>query len=108
HSGGGKPELPRPTLWPVGFAIGVACILVGLVVSWPAVAVGGAIAIVFGFLWARDLATRRAHPAPLPSAGAPSIDAPPIPAHLGREAMPPPRPGAPGSAARRSRGRLRS
>ena len=44
HSGGGKPELPRPTLWPVGFAIGVACILVGLVVSWPAVGVGGAIA----------------------------------------------------------------
>jgi menaquinol-cytochrome c reductase iron-sulfur subunit len=59
HSGGSRPELPRPTLWPVGFAIGVACILVGLVVSWPAVAVGGAIAIVFGFLWARDLAMRR-------------------------------------------------
>jgi len=67
HSGGGKPELPRPTLWPVGFAIGVACILVGLVVSWPAAAVGGAIAIVFGFLWVRDLATRR-HAAPAPPA----------------------------------------
>jgi menaquinol-cytochrome c reductase iron-sulfur subunit len=93
RSGDDKPELPRPTLWPVGFAIGVACILVGLVVSWPAVAVGGAIAIVFGALWARDLATRRAHPAPQPSAGAPSTDAPAIPAHEGREAMPPPRPG---------------
>jgi Rieske Fe-S protein len=94
HSGGGKsPEVPRPTLWPVGFAIGVACVLVGLVVSWPAVAVGGAIALVFGALWARDLATRRAHPAPQPSAGAPSIDAPPIPAHELGAAMPPPRPG---------------
>jgi Rieske Fe-S protein len=93
RSGGDKPELPRPTLWPVGFAIGVACVLVGLVVSWPAVAVGGAIAAIFGFLWVRDLATRRVHPAPQPSAGAPSTDAPPIPAHLGREAMPPPRPG---------------
>jgi Rieske Fe-S protein len=93
HSGGDKPELPRPTLWPVGFAIGVACILVGLVVSWPAVAVGGAIAIVFGFLWARDLMTRRAT-ATLPAGGPPpSTDAPPIPADQGREAMPPPRPG---------------
>jgi menaquinol-cytochrome c reductase iron-sulfur subunit len=79
HSGGDKPELPRPTLWPVGFAIGVVCILVGLVVSWPAVAVGGAIAIVFAFLWARDLMTRRVHPAPQPSAGAPSTEAPPRP-----------------------------
>jgi Rieske Fe-S protein len=67
HSGGGKPELPRPTLWPVGFAIGVVCILVGLIVSWPAVAVGGALAIVFGALWARDLTTRR-HAAAVPSA----------------------------------------
>jgi menaquinol-cytochrome c reductase iron-sulfur subunit len=93
HSGGGKPELPRPTLWPVGFAIGVACILVGLVVSWTATAVGGAIAVVFGFLWARDLATIRAHTAAQPATGTPSTDAPPIPAHEGREAMPPPRPG---------------
>src|SRR5262249_40304619 len=70
HSGG---DLPRPTLWPVGFAIGVACILVGLVVSWPAVGVGGAIALVFGALWARDLTRRRAAPpaaAPEPAAAA--------------------------------------
>ena len=76
HSGGGKPELPRPTLWPVGFAIGVACILVGLVVSWPAVAVGGAIAAVFGFLWARDL--MRGHPAP----AAPAAAAERAPGHI--------------------------
>ena len=68
HSGAGKPELPRPTLWPVGFAIGVACILVGLVVSWPAVGIGGAIAAIFGFLWVRDLATRRAPVAATPAA----------------------------------------
>ena len=54
-NGSERPHLPPPTLWPVGFAIGIACILIGLVVSWPAVAVGGAIAIVFGFLWARDV-----------------------------------------------------
>jgi Rieske Fe-S protein len=71
HSGAGKPELPRPTLWPVGFAIGVACLLVGLVVSWPAVAVGGAIAAVFGFLWTRDLTARR-HAPPAPVEAAPA------------------------------------
>lgn len=45
---------PAPSLWPLGFAIGIACILVGLVVSWPAVAVGAALTLIFGFLWARD------------------------------------------------------
>jgi Rieske Fe-S protein len=74
HSGAGKPELPRPTLWPVGFAIGVACLLVGLVVSWPAVAVGGAIAAVFGFLWTRDLTARR-HAPPAPVEAAPAAAA---------------------------------
>jgi menaquinol-cytochrome c reductase iron-sulfur subunit len=57
-SGGeSKPHSPLPSLWPVGFAVGIACILVGLVVSTPAVIAGAAIALVFGFLWARD-ATR--------------------------------------------------
>jgi Rieske Fe-S protein len=50
-----RPHVPGPSLWPVGFAIGIACVLVGLVVSWPAVAVGAAIALVFGFLWIRDV-----------------------------------------------------
>ena len=43
-----KTHLPAPTVWPIGFAIGLAVLLVGLVVSWPAVAVGGAIALIFG------------------------------------------------------------
>ena len=45
-----------PSLWPIGFAIGLACVLVGLVVSWPAVVVGTAIAVVCGALWIRDAA----------------------------------------------------
>jgi Rieske Fe-S protein len=53
-------HLPAPSLWPIGFAIGVACILVGLVVSVPALIVGAVIALVFGFLWVRDLFTE--HP----------------------------------------------
>ena len=53
-----KPHLPPPSLWPVGFAIGVACILVGLIVRpMLIVPIGVAIVLVFGFLWARD-ATR--------------------------------------------------
>jgi menaquinol-cytochrome c reductase iron-sulfur subunit len=54
------PHAPAPSLWPIGFAIGVACVLVGLVVSVPALIVGALIALVFGFLWVRDLFA--AHP----------------------------------------------
>jgi Rieske Fe-S protein len=84
RSGDDRPHLPPPTVWPVGFAVGIACVLVGLVVSWPAVAVGGAIALVFGFLWVRDLSTsmRRAGPPPPPAAASAP---PPVPAAEGAE-----------------------
>jgi Rieske Fe-S protein len=50
-----RPHLPGPSLYPIGFAAGVACILVGLIVNPIIVApIGAAVAIVFGFLWARD------------------------------------------------------
>jgi menaquinol-cytochrome c reductase iron-sulfur subunit len=42
----------------VGFAVGIVCLLVGLVISWWVAALGAGLAIVFGFLWARDVATR--------------------------------------------------
>jgi Rieske Fe-S protein len=48
-------HLPPPTLWPLGFAIGIVVVLVGLIIDPTVIsAIGGAIAIVFGFLWARD------------------------------------------------------
>jgi len=50
-----KPHLPGPSLWPVGFAVGIACVLIGLVVSWPVAAVGAALSLIFGFLWIRDV-----------------------------------------------------
>jgi Rieske Fe-S protein len=53
-------------LWPVGFAVGIVCLLVGLIVSWYVAAVGAGLALVFGFLWARDVATGR-QPAVAPS-----------------------------------------
>src|SRR6266540_2445094 len=43
------PQLPGPSLWPVGFAIGIACLLVGLIVSWIVAAVGAGLALVFAF-----------------------------------------------------------
>src|ERR671935_115010 len=46
-----RPHLPPPSLWPIGFAIGIVCILVGLIVSWPAVAVGATPTGLFAFLW---------------------------------------------------------
>ena len=54
HNGDDKPHLPSPSIWPVGFAVGIACMLAGIVVSTPAVIVGAVIALVFGALWARD------------------------------------------------------
>jgi Rieske Fe-S protein len=51
-------HLPSPTLWPIGFAIGIVVILVGLIIDPLLISsIGAVIALVFGFLWARD-ATR--------------------------------------------------
>ena len=90
-----RPHLPPPTLWPVGFAVGVACVLVGLIVSWPAVAVGGAIALVFGFLWVRDLSrgTTPALPPPPPVEAEPVPAGPAPPATAGEAGAPLPSPG---------------
>jgi Rieske Fe-S protein len=50
-----ETHLPPPTLWPIGFAVGIVVILVGLVINPVVIStVGAVIAIVFGFLWARD------------------------------------------------------
>jgi menaquinol-cytochrome c reductase iron-sulfur subunit len=77
----------------VGFAVGIVCLLVGLVVSWPVAAVGAALALIFGFLWARDVAT--GGPATLggPPPDEPVPDAPAVPANVGEAAMPEPAPG---------------
>jgi Rieske Fe-S protein len=50
-----EPHLPAPSLWPIGFAIGIVVALVGLIVN-PLISVfiGVPIALIFGFLWARD------------------------------------------------------
>jgi Rieske Fe-S protein len=94
-----EPHVPPPTLWPLGFAIGIVVVLVGLVIDPLMIStVGGAIAIVFGFLWARDATAelrgrplvveperRETKPAGEGESGPP--------AHVGEAAMPPPAPG---------------
>jgi Rieske Fe-S protein len=51
-----QPHVPGPSLWPVGFAVGIVALLVGIVVNWWIVVAGGVVAVIFGFLWARDIA----------------------------------------------------
>ncbi|GIU93740.1 MAG: hypothetical protein KatS3mg012_0197 [Gaiellaceae bacterium] len=48
-------HLPGPSLWPIGFAIGIGCLLLGLVISLLVAAVGAIVAVVFGILWAREV-----------------------------------------------------
>jgi Rieske Fe-S protein len=53
---GAEPHLPPPTIGPAGFAAGIALVLIGLVTGyWIVVAIGAGLAIVFGFLWMRDV-----------------------------------------------------
>jgi menaquinol-cytochrome c reductase iron-sulfur subunit len=94
--GDDKPHLPPPSLWPVGFAIGIACILVGLIVRpLLIVPIGAAITLIFGFLWVRD--TTRGHrgsvPAVEPERRPRRRHARPVPASEGEAAMPLPEPG---------------
>jgi menaquinol-cytochrome c reductase iron-sulfur subunit len=57
-----EPHSPGPSIWPVGFAVGIACVLAGLVVSRPAVVIGAVITLIFGVLWARDAMRAGRHP----------------------------------------------
>jgi Rieske Fe-S protein len=61
------PHLPGPSLWPVGFAVGVVVLLVGLIVSWWITGLGALVALAFGFLWVRDV-----------TAGTALVDAPEV------------------------------
>ena len=49
------PHVPGPSLWPVGFAVGVVVLLVGLIISWWVAGLGALIALAFAYLWIRDL-----------------------------------------------------
>jgi len=81
---GEHSSAPSQSVWPVGVAAGVACVLVGLIISWWVVAIGGGVTLVFGFLWLYELSGHRLRlPAPPPA---------------------PPKPGPSASAVRRLEG----
>jgi Rieske Fe-S protein len=42
-------------LWPVGFAVGIAVLLLGVILGWLIVAIGAVITAIFGFLWIREV-----------------------------------------------------
>jgi menaquinol-cytochrome c reductase iron-sulfur subunit len=89
--GDDRPHLPPPSLWPVGFAVGIACILVGLIVNpLVIVPIGAAITLVFGFLWVREATAelRGAAPALEPETRPPPAEpVEPLPADVGEAAM---------------------
>jgi Rieske Fe-S protein len=60
-----EAHLPSPTIWPFAFAGAVALILVGLIVSTWATVLGIVLAVVFGFLWIRQV-TREVRGEPEP------------------------------------------
>jgi len=61
------PHVPPPSLWPVGFAVGIATLLVGLVVNPKLIApIGAVITVLFAFLWVRDVMRERS--------GAPQVE----------------------------------
>ena len=48
-------HLPRPTVIPMITAIGITLTLVGLILAWPFVAVGGLITAISVLIWIRDV-----------------------------------------------------
>ena len=74
----GEPHLPAPTIGPVGFALGVVVILVGLIVNplWIST-IGAGVTVIFGFVWAREstAALRGGHVAPDPEVRSPEARA---------------------------------
>jgi len=82
------PHVPGPSLWPVGFAIGVVVLMIGLIVSWWIAGLGALVALVFAFLWIRDLTagTPLTHTPEVPPERPTGAN---IPANVGPAAMAP-------------------
>jgi len=82
-----NPHVPGPSLWPVGFAVGIVVLLVGIVISWWIAGLGALIALCFAFLWVRDLTagTALAHAPEVPPESPTGAN---LPAPEGGPAMP--------------------
>jgi menaquinol-cytochrome c reductase iron-sulfur subunit len=74
-----EAHLPSPTIWPFAFAGAVALILLGLIVNAWLTVIGIGLAVVFGFLWIRQVTREvRGEPepveAPPPAAAEPELE----------------------------------
>lgn len=74
-----KSHAPGHSVWPIGFAVGIAVALIGLVVSWGIVAIGVVLVVLFGAGWAYDV-SREHKPKPV---------APPSPVKAGEQIVRP-------------------
>jgi Rieske Fe-S protein len=85
-----QPHLPPPSLWPVGFAIGIAILLLGLVVGWGIVVLGAVLTVGFGFLWIREAAGGGSPslPQPAPRPTRTDLGAAPVPPGNGARSEP--------------------
>jgi Rieske Fe-S protein len=74
-----QPHVPPPSLWPIGFAVGIVLILVGLVVNPVLVIpIGVIVTLIFATLWIRDASAEYRHGAEHPvEEEAPAPGAPP-------------------------------
>ncbi|MEP6976908.1 MAG: Rieske 2Fe-2S domain-containing protein [Thermoleophilia bacterium] len=71
------PHVPPPSLWPVGFAVGIATLLVGLIVNPKLIApIGAAITVIFAFLWVRDVMRERSSAVQVEPAAEPALSEP--------------------------------
>jgi Rieske Fe-S protein len=68
-------HLPSPTIWPFAFAGAVALILLGLIVNVWATVIGVVLAVVFGFLWIRQVTREvRVEPEPVEAPVPPPVE----------------------------------
>jgi menaquinol-cytochrome c reductase iron-sulfur subunit len=70
-----EAHLPSPTIWPFAFAGAVALILLGLIVNRWATVIGIVLAVVFGFLWIRQVTREvRGEPEPVEAPAPPTVE----------------------------------
>jgi menaquinol-cytochrome c reductase iron-sulfur subunit len=87
REGQGTPHEPTPTIWPVGFAVGIACIFIGLIISTIVLVVGAVLAAIFGFLWIRDVTRPYREPPAAEAEPEPAAAEPPIRVTRGARAV---------------------
>lgn len=69
-SGGAGHPPPGPTIWPIGFAIGIALILVGVVLNWVVFGIGVGLTLFSGIGWVYQSTERLRRPTTVPAEAA--------------------------------------